>query len=250
MNVNELESPASYRYVNGHNSFYLIDNWRKIHGFFTATDSNKYGLIERASCMHILPLTKQMPGRVWAAFVGRNNDVNILASGEVHLRWDGNYWHLRDISILTSILEEHGCSQETSEQLAMVCLALSDLRSGTVLLVPDDRFSLPKPVGYIDNSDLGEALRGALLSQSLHDLISSNSILGLLTSDGLTTISKKGIILSCGEIVDIAGATKTQPTGGGRTHAAVAASTHGLAIKVSEDGPISIYKNGILLIKM
>ena len=250
MNANELENPASYRYVNGQNSFYLIDHWRKIHGFFTAKNSNKYGLIERASCMHILPLTNQMPGRVWAAFVGRNDDVNILASGKVHLRWDRNYWHLRDMSILTSILEKHGCSQKTSDRLAMVCLALSDLRSGTVLLVPDDQSSLPKSVGCIDNSELGEALRGALLNQPLHNLISSNSILGVLTSDGLTTISKKGIILSCGEIVDIAGATKTQPTGGGRTHAAVAASTHGLAIKVSEDGPISIYKNGILLIKM
>ena len=250
MKVNKLESPASYRYVNGQNSFYLIDNHQKIHGFFTATDSNRYGLIERASCIHIHPLIRRMSGRVWAAFVGRNDDVNILASGKVHLRWDGNYWHLRDMSILTSILKEHGCSQKNSEQLAMVCLALSDLRSGTVLLVPNDQYSLPKSVGYIDDSDLGEALREALLNQSLHDLISSNSILGVLTSDGLTTISKKGTILSCGEIVDIAGETKIQPTGGGRTHAAVAASTHGLAIKVSEDGPISIYKNGVLLIKM
>jgi len=200
--------------------------------------------------MHVLPLVSKRPGRVWAGFVGNNDDVKVVTAGGVHLRWDGNYWHLRDTSVLESILEEHGCSHGLSQQISMVCYALSDLRRGTVLLIPDDAGKMPKPVGAIDNSDLGEALKSAFINQSFTDLTSSNSIVGILTSDGLTTIAKDGHILACGEIVDISGAARSKPTGGGRTHAAVAASAYGLAIKVSEDGPISLFKHGDQLIRM
>jgi len=176
--------------------------------------------------------------------------VKVVAAGGVHLQWDGNYWHLRDTAVFESILVEHGCSQGLAQQISKVCYALSDLRRGTVLLIPNDPSKVPEPVGAIDNSDLGNALKSAFLNQSFADLISSNSIVGVLTSDGLTTIAKDGRILACGEIVDISGAARSRPTGGGRTHAAVAASGYGLAIKVSEDGPISLFKNGDQLIRI
>jgi hypothetical protein len=66
----------------------------------------------------------------------------------------------------------------------------------------------------------------------------------------MTTISKAGKVLSSGEIIDISLAAKNKPAGGGRTHAAVAASFYGLAIKVSEDGPISVFRNGTQIIKL
>jgi hypothetical protein len=250
LRANQLDTPASFRYVDGRNSFYLIDNWQKLHGIFVASDPKRFGMVDRCSLMHVLPLVKTMPGRVWAAVIGQNNDVNVVASGGIHLRWDGNYWHMRDISILTSILATQGCSQDLSNAIAMVCHTLSDIRSGTVLLIPDDVVNLPDSVGSIDSSDLGKALLSAFQNQSFVDLTSSNSILGVLTSDGLTTISKDGSILSCGDIIDISNATHTKPAGGGRTHAAVSASAYGVAIKVSEDGPITVFKHGEQLIRM
>lgn len=250
LRANQLDTPASFRYVDGRNSFYLIDNWQKIHGIIVALDPKRFGMIDRCSLMHVLPLVKTMPGRVWAAFIGQNNDVNVVASGGVHLRWEGSYWRMRDISILTSILATHGCSQDLSNAIAMVCHSLSDIRNGTVLLIPDEIGKLPNSVGSIDSSDLGKALRFAFLNQSFVDITSSNSILGVLSSDGLTTISKDGRILSCGDIIDISSATHMKPTGGGRTHAAVAASAYGVTIKVSEDGPITVFKHGEQLIRM
>ena len=206
--------------------------------------------MDRCSNLHALPLVKSRPGRVWAAFVGRNNDVNIIASGEMHLRWDGNYWHLRDRTILTSILNQHGCAIELAEAIALAIYALSDLRSGTVILIPDVDSALPKTVGSIDATVLGQALQHIFLHKSFIALAASGLVVGLLTSDGLTTVSKTGAILSCGDIVDISQATQSKPTGGGRTHAAVAASSFGIAIKVSDDGPITVYRNGNQLIKI
>jgi DNA integrity scanning protein DisA with diadenylate cyclase activity len=223
---------------------------QNLHGFLTAREPKRFGLVDRISLMHILPLVSQMPGRVWAALVGNNDDVTVVATGGVHLRWAQNYWHLHDRSILESVVEEHGCSHVLAEQISNVCHALSDLRLGTVILIPDNANNVPKPVGAIDNSDLGGALKFAFLKQSFVNLTLSNSIVGVLTSDGLTTIAKDGRVLACGEIVDISQAASSQPTGGGRTHAAVAASEYGLTIKVSEDGPISVFKHGVQLIKM
>ncbi|GAH75651.1 unnamed protein product, partial [marine sediment metagenome] len=73
LKANQLDTPASFRYVDGRNSFYLIDNWQKLHGIFVSSDPKLFGMVDRCSLMHILPLVKTMPGRVWAAFVGQNN---------------------------------------------------------------------------------------------------------------------------------------------------------------------------------
>jgi len=51
-------------------------------------------------------------------------------------------------------------------------------------------------------------------------------------------------VLNCGEIVHMGEADPLRQAGGGRTQAAIAASRYGLVIKISEDGPISFYKDG------
>jgi hypothetical protein len=71
------------------------------------------------------------------------------------------------------------------------------------------------------------------------------SAIGMLTSDGMTTLGKSGHILGCGEIVRIERVSEDQQrAGGGRTQAAMTASRYGLVIKISEDGPISFFRDG------
>lgn len=152
MTSNAFEGPASFRYVDGRNSFYLIDNWRKMRGFFVASDSRRFSLVERSSSMHVVPLVQKMPGRVWAGFIGQNNDVDVVTSKSVYLRWNSNRWHFRDKAILTTLLTTQGCSQGLSETISMVCYALSDLRRGTVILIPDRDDVTPQKVGSIVQS--------------------------------------------------------------------------------------------------
>ena len=79
---------------------------------------------------------------------------------------------------------------------------------------------------------------------TIENLISTGALIGVLTSDGLTSIAKDGRVLQCGEIVGIPAKETTTITGGGRTQAATYASRFGLVIKISEDGPISLYECG------
>ncbi|MFY0529447.1 hypothetical protein ACN28I_41890 [Archangium gephyra] len=245
-----FSSPASFRYVDGKNSFYLIDNLQRIHGIISNTTPKNFGVIDRSSHLHISPLVEQMPGRVWVTYVGNNSDVNIHMSGGIHFRWEKNHWHLRDKSILESILEDHGCSKDLTSTLTSVAYTLSDLRLGAALLIPDDDTRIPKIIGVIDGSDLGKSLRKSFLNRSFQELVSSNSALGILSSDGLTTVSKSGILIGCGDIIDISSSAAKSLAGGGRTQAARAAAEYGLSIKISEDGPISVFKNGEQIIRL
>jgi hypothetical protein len=53
-----------------------------------------------------------------------------------------------------------------------------------------------------------------------------------------------------GEIIDARAAQDLQFAGGGRTQAALAASMFGLVLKVSQDGPISLFRQGAEVLKL
>ncbi len=245
-----FSKPAAYRYVDGKNSFFLIDNFLNIHGIVKVPDPTTYSRIDRSNLGHILPLIEHMPGRVWGAFIGKNRDVNVIGGGGMHLVWQKNHWHLIDKTIIYDLLNRFGCTQETTSILCSVVFTLSDLRKGCALLICRDSSFLPRVIGSIDDSTLAKALRDCMVSSKLSDLVRDQSIIGVLSSDGLTTVSSDGNIVNCGEIIDITKASNIGLMGGGRTQAAIAASYFGLAIKVSQDGPISVYQDGNKVIKL
>jgi len=71
----------------------------------------------------------------------------------------------------------------------------------------------------------------------------SGQLSRILSSDGLTVINRKAELLDTGVIIDTSQVSDLV-TGGGRTTAANAASHFGRVVKVSEDGPIELYRNG------
>ncbi len=120
---------------------------------------------------------------------------------------------------------------------------------GTVILIPDDLKNLPRVAGHIDSSRLAVALIAAFSGRTLPELVADNSIIGLFGSDGLTVIGKNGVVISSGMIIDLQAEQPNEALGGGRTQAALAASRHGTVIKVSQDGPVSLFGGGRELLK-
>jgi hypothetical protein len=59
----------------------------------------------------------------------------------------------------------------------------------------------------------------------------------------MTVINRKGELLDTGVIIDTSRVSDLV-TGGGRTTAATAASHFGPVVKVSEDGPVELYRDG------
>lgn len=60
--------------------------------------------------------------------------------------------------------------------------------------------------------------------------------------DGAVIINTAGVLVNAGVILHLPDSTKTGQ--GARTAAAVVASRRGVALKISHDGPISIYRDG------
>lgn len=74
--------------------------------------------------------------------------------------------------------------------------------------------------------------------------ISLNILMSFATIDGAVIIDNEGFLKGFGVIIS-KGLSKSNYSGvGARTTAAKIASDYGIAIKISEDGPISIFKNG------
>lgn len=245
-----FQSPASFRYVDGRNAFYFVDNWRKVAGILRCKDPKRFGLIQRSAGEHLSPLLLDHVGRVWAAFVGNNGDVNVQQKNGVVLRWLRSHWHLIYKDHVRTALSARGVAEELAASLQSALFAVSDMRAGALLLVAREPDLLPGVVGTIDDSRLGTALQAAMARGTIEDLTATGALVGVLTSDGLTSVAKDGRVLGCGQIVDIAAAETTTISGGGRTQAARYASKFGLVIKISEDGPISLFEDGHELIKI
>jgi DNA integrity scanning protein DisA with diadenylate cyclase activity len=73
--------------------------------------------------------------------------------------------------------------------------------------------------------------------------------MGVLGSDGLTVVNREGVITSTGQIIDLQLEQSSGTSGGGRTQAALAASRYGVVVKVSQDGPVSLFSAGREMLK-
>ena len=69
----------------------------------------------------------------------------------------------------------------------------------------------------------------------------------LLELDGAMVFSKNGLIHAIGTIIKLDGSGST---GGGRTAAAIQLSQYGLSIKVSQDGYVQLFKNGVSILEI
>lgn len=236
-----FEEPPSYRYVDGKNAFYITDNWSRAFGTMRVKDPAQFSRVQRSAHAHLNQLIETSACKAWVGYAGDNGDVNLVLKGGRHLRWNASHWTCVDRSHMIQILEEHGAEATVCRTLCDVVFMLAEQRLGTVILLPTSETKRPLNAGRIDKATLGMNLRESLKGTSLVDLIKQGVALGVLSSDGLTTISKSGVVIGCGDIIDLS--NSGGHVGGGRTQAAVAASEFGVAIKVSEDGPISVYKN-------
>ena len=239
-----FDRPSSHRYVDGKSAMYLVDHRLEVHGVLRCTDPSRFGRVARAANEHLAPLLEIDASEVWAGYVGNNRDVNMVVTPRNHLRWLKSHWHFVDQYHLSHTLEQQGFAKTEIEDVVAILLGVADFRRGTLILIPDDKEHLPETAGYIDDSKLGTTLHRSLVDRKMSELRRRRVALGMLTSDGLTTVAKSGRILGCGQIVCVDRVSEEkQPAGGGRTQAAIVASRYGLVIKISQDGPISFFKN-------
>jgi hypothetical protein len=244
-----FSKPSAYRYVDGRNAFYIVDHVQQVYGVARLREPTRYGRVARAAHEHVEPLLGGLEGRAWVVCSSRPHELEVVARSGRHLRWSKGHWHFVDRSILNEFLLQRDIAPVVADALVQVAFALSEMHIGTVLLVPDDVASLPRVAGQIDATSLATALISAFAGRTLPELVVDNSIIGLLGSDGLTVLQRNGVIISSGVIIDLHADSASGFSGGGRTQAARVASRHGTVIKVSQDGPISLFYHGDEILK-
>lgn len=239
-----FRTPTSYRYVDGRNAFYVVDRARNLPGVIRLREPTRYGRVARSAHAHLEPLLRGGEGRAWVVCSSRPHEVEAVARSGRHLRWNKSHWHFVDRSLLTDFLISRQIERPIAESLVQVVFALSEMHVGTVLLIPNTDDDTPHVAELIDSSPLALALVTSFAGRTLPEMLSDNSIIGVLGSDGLTVVRRNGAIASTGQIIDLQAERPSESSGGGRTQAALAASRHGIVIKVSQDGPVSLFING------
>jgi hypothetical protein len=138
--------------------------------------------------------------------------------------------------------------------LFTAALNLAEQRRGGSFLVLDDAGrarSIVAPGDLLENEDAIEYQASA--KPRLHFLLRGKRVLEMEASvlesiarmDGGIVLDREGNLLAFGAILRPAGDLQdSRASEGGRTTAAMQSSHYGVALKISEDGIVSFYRNG------
>ena len=204
---------------------------------------------------------------------GTRNPVS--GSHQPDLLYDGNSWrYLNHELVRTKLVQLEPSLAEVNQNLWQVALRLSERKQGGLIFVIKDPDTLPdicQPVELnLGHRSRFERLHGQVpskptvfaerritpkeyvLEQYRNHAVSeidTEVLVSFARIDGALVVSEKGRLLGFGVILRPPGDNKPRGEVGARSQAARLASHYGLAIKVSEDGPVTIYHAGKKIIE-
>lgn len=239
-----FRNPLAYRFVDGYRALFVCDIRMNVKGTIRTSAPGPSDNIEQLSNRETVSLLGRAGEGAFAVFVNKSSEVEIVLDGDQLLLWRKGYWGIFDPDILREFLAGK-LEKRAIDILLWSVYALSKSRHGTVVLVADESTDLDAlRKGSVGGRDpLSRALIQHVRGTRLGALKRSGELSRILSSDGLTVINRKGELLDAGVIIDTS-RVKELVTGGGRTTAATAASHFGRVVKVSEDGPIELFREG------
>lgn len=239
-----FRNPLPYRFVDGLRALFLCDILMNVKGTVQTNAPGPSDSIEHLANREILSLLQKAGSGAFAMFVNKASEVEVLLEKDQILLWRHGAWGVYDPDIFRSFLAGH-LEKRSIDYLVWSIYALSKSRHGTVVLIAGEETDLDGlRKGSVGGRDpLSRALIQHVRGTRIGTLKRSGELTRILSSDGLTVINRKGELVDTGVIIDTSKVSDLV-TGGGRTTAATAASHFGPVIKVSEDGPVELYRNG------
>lgn len=240
-------SPLAYRYVDGVRAVYLTQIWRLCVGILQLDPT--VPLTDEDVTNHTPFRSALMPTQPqsFCVFANRNSEVDVMFGKGDLLRWRGGQWRLLELTRLRSLFSEYLVDQSTAAVLAEVVVSVSTSRHGALILLRLHDTEPMATLRHIDESPIGRAVRRRLIGLRAIDAHQNGVLVPAFTSDGLTIIDRDGAVVDSGVLVNISGIGSLG--GGGRTAAAESASHYGLAIKISQDGPIELWREGRIILR-
>lgn len=178
-----------------------------------------------------------------------NGEIKVFSGGVQVFHFADGRWHLTDLAEKYHQFRKAAGANAIAERLFTAALNLAENRRGALFVMLDD----PEAArGLVASEDLLENhTPGASNKAQLHYLLQSKSVLdmeqrvlqNIAQVDGGIVLDRNGRLIAFGAILRGDGRPLAAHEGG-RSTAAVHASRFGLALKISEDGPVSFYRGG------
>jgi len=176
-----------------------------------------------------------------------NGEIKIFANGVQTLHFLEGRWHITDFREKYARFQEAVSDTAIAERLFVVALNLAEVRRGGLFIVLDEGTSAPAmvaPEDLLDDQKPNQTTRAHYLLRDRTVVELEPTILQSIAGvDGGIVLDRRGRLLAFGAILRTNGESLAALEGG-RSTAALYASRFGLALKVSEDGFVSFYRNG------
>jgi len=228
---------ASHLLTDGISSFYVVNSsgsaisWIVLGPASDEQTPETWEAVPRAYSR----INEHLIGRDMTIVVNRHGEL-LLFCRDVVLKWNRSGWHRVAGPSLSSILVPY-CPAEVAGRLVVAAVRLSDRRQGALFVLTHDANStlaagssgIAKHFGNVNLFNIAD--------------VDVETLCQVARIDGAVIVSRLGMVLNAGVILKLSdGFARTEQ--GARSAAAAFASAEGVALKVSHDGPISIFKNG------
>ena len=192
-----------------------------------------------------------------------NGEIKIYSDGVPVFRFIDGKWHLMDARHRYEMWKHAVGSLQLADRLFSVAMNLTESRRGALFVVLDDHESVRELVtrsDLLDHVNHQHVADGVSTKDQLHYLLRDKSIFDIPSTvleniariDGAVVLCPSGDLLAFGAILHhhsaVEGTNRTVE--GGRTTAALAASRYGTVLKISEDGLMSMFRQGQCLWEM
>lgn len=217
--------------VDGKTSFFVFNAEFRSKSIYVANHADR----ELYDFLPQYLMTETLAGTDILLRVINPNHLSIItASGIEFVNLEG-IWHVRDyFELIKKMVEITGMNDQDTRSLIFFIVQLSQKCKSSILFIPngeDDSYSsvLTAP---------GTNMLGSIhFSKKMY----TNTLLRIMSSDGVTVISKDGILLKHGSIVKLdMPPTKVGKLLGTGQVATQKLSDFGTAIKISSDGTVTI----------
>ena len=217
--------------VDGKQKFYLFDQTLIIKNAFSITTFNKSwdGFFDSYFLKSVL-YGKDVVFRTLC-----QNRMSIMNADNLEFVKIENVWKLRDYTFLRDYVKKHiRISKRVYTALIYYVLKCSQEEKSSIIWMPKDS------AGTAINQYLLTKSSVFIPKKTILSNVEEDTIMRILTSDGVTVIDKKGTIIYHGGIVDLSASTVKGLAGTGETATKIL-SDNGIAIKISQDGNIKIF---------
>ena len=232
VDLTDRQNTRFWYLVDGFNTFYLTDLKKTINSVFL------YDGIDNDYVSEMV-LNKTLQGADALFRVSNGRELSIIDSGGIEFIHQEKAWKYRDYEALKKcILNRMPHVAGFYDTLIKYVLDCSKSDTSSIIWFPRD-------IDKIDEIILTDSKK--TFSYRLLDFKDENVrpiIKRLLSSDGATVIDADGKIRFFGCFADISKAKAGGIKGTGETAASLLAQ-NGLAIKISQDGPIKIFMEGM-----